>query len=159
MIEEICDSIETKIKDATNGINALIVTHNSTADFALDPVKTIDVWDLTAQPSALALPALWLEWHESPEMPLVSQSKWRGEHRLRFWYWLNASVVEKSRRHVTGMARVLRSFIDSLPGTGTIEEVSGVRAEPIGYATQKGQALVALLVQFTVSERYEGATP
>lgn len=159
MIEGILDTLETQAKDDTAGINALVKTHNTTAAFRLESVRTIDVWDLNELPSQMDLPAFLFEWHTSPRLGLTGQGKWRGEHTVRLWYWINAMKVEKNRRHLAGMASVIRSWVDTLPGQGTIEEVSPIRMNPFGWRPKADLLFTGLMITLPLVERDELAIP
>ncbi len=159
MIEGILDTIETRLKDGTVGINTLIKTHNDTAKLFLGPVRTIDVWDLNQLPSAMVLPALLVEWQISPRLELTGQGKWRGEHTVRLWYWIDAKVVEKNRRHLAGMASVIRSWVDTLPEQGTIAEVLPIRMQPFGWRTKADLLFSGLMTTLQLVERDELAIP
>ena len=159
MIEGILDTILPRLKDDTVGVNAKIKTHNDTATFFLGPVRTIDVWDRNQSPSAMVLPALLVEWQISPRLELTGQGKWRGEHTVRLWYWIDAKVVEKNRRHIAGMASVIRSWVDTLPNQGTIQEVLPIRMQPLGWRTKADLLFSGLMTTLQLVERDELAIP
>ncbi len=159
MIEGILDTIKTRLKDSTIGVNTLVTTHNSTAAFKLQRVETIDIWDENKLPSQMLLPALLVDWQNSPKLDLTSQGKWRGEHTVRLWYWIDAMKVERHRRHQAGMASVLRAWVDTLPGQGTIVEVRPIRMDPLGWRPQADLLYRALIVTLPLVERDEQAIP
>lgn len=160
MIEGVLDTIETRLKDGTVGVNALITTHNAVTDaFQLQDVETIDVWDQNLLPSQMLLPALLVDWQNSPKLQLTGQGKWRGEHTVRLWYWIDAVKVERHRRHQAGMASVLRAWVDTLAGQGTIVEVRPIRMDALGWRPQADLLYRALIVTLPLLERDENAVP
>ena len=159
MIEGILDTLEKRAKDDTDGINALVKTHNTTAKFRLQHVRTIDVWDLSELPNQMDLPAFLVESRTSSELELKSQGKWKGKHTVRLWYWINARLTEQNRRHLAGMASVIRSWVDTLPGQGTIAEVLPFRIDYAGFRQKPDLLFSYVMTTLQLVERDELAIP
>jgi hypothetical protein len=157
MIEELLTTIETRANHDTNGINALIDSHNSDKSKDIARVKTIDVWALNKLPSQMIgdMPAFWIEWNHSPILHPISQGKWKGEHVIRFWYWINATSTRQNRKHLTGMLHVIRLFIDGLTDEDDAVEAMNVHADVFGFRAGPDQLFAALRVTATITEREE----
>lgn len=154
MIYDVLDTLDTLIRDAGAGINAQIAAVNTAKGTSAPTMGEISTWEYEHPTEIQSFPGFLQYWAAGGDWALLSQGKWRGDHRLTWLVWEKVGRSTDTQKHVTLWAHAVRSLIDTLPGNGTIEEIRDVTVEVTG-PREPGSQYVLLAVSFTVKERDE----